>query len=184
MTLSYCKNCSWFSGPHYSFSTCNQTNELKRFLDVVRYFLSGWHIQPKGVKKPYNPILGEIFRCKWTCSDNSTSYYIAEQTSHHPPISAYFMANPENNLVIAGNFRPKSRFLGNSVVSQMDGSGTLYFLNRPDEEYSITYPNIYARGILFGTMLMEIGDSVKIECKKTGLQAEIDFRVKVKICKN
>lgn len=25
----------------------------KRFLQVAKYYLSGWHIKPKGVKKPY-----------------------------------------------------------------------------------------------------------------------------------
>jgi len=28
-------------------------------------YMSGFHIRPKGVKKPYNPILGEVFRCRW-----------------------------------------------------------------------------------------------------------------------
>lgn len=29
----------------------------KRFLQVAKYYLSGWHIKPKGVKKPYVVIL-------------------------------------------------------------------------------------------------------------------------------
>jgi len=148
-------------------------------LDVVRYFLSGWHIRPKGVKKPYNSVLGEFFRCQWICGDGSRSYYIGEQVSHHPPISAYVYANPQHQLVAIGNFKPKGRFLGNSVMSQMQGTSHLYFLNRPNEEYIITNPNVYARGILFGTMLMELGDSATITCDKTDLVAEIDFKVKV-----
>lgn len=134
------------------------------------------------MKKPYNPILGEYFRCHWeNPDDGSKSFYIAEQTSHHPPVSAYFMANPTNNLVITGNFKPKTKFLGNSIQSTLEGTSNVHFLNRPGEEYVLTNPNIYARGILFGKMLLELGDSVRISCEKTGLAANIDFIVKVNL---
>jgi hypothetical protein len=29
----------------------------ERFIEVLRYYLAGWHIKPKGVKKPYVSIL-------------------------------------------------------------------------------------------------------------------------------
>lgn len=145
-----------------------------------RYILciNGIILTVKGVKKPYNPVLGEYFRCHWNCADGTKSYYIAEQIEHHPPTSAYFMANPENNLVITGNFKPRTKFLGNSIQSKLEGQSNLYFLNRPEEEYVLSNPSIFARGILFGTMFLELGDSVRIECAKTGYHADIDFLVK------
>lgn len=63
-------------------------------------------------------------------------------------------------------------------MSVLQGTGHLFFTNRPGEEYVITNPNIYARGILFGTMLMELGDDVTVYCEKTDLRAEITFKVK------
>ena len=33
----------------------------------------------QGVKKPYNPIMGEVFHCKWDYGDKGTTLYIAEQ---------------------------------------------------------------------------------------------------------
>lgn len=152
-----------------------------RFLDIVKYYLSGWHIRPKGAKKPYNPVLGEIFRCKWMCSDETESFYISEQVSHHPPTSAYFYSNPENGIVAVGNFSPKPKFLGNSIVSVMNGETRMYFLKHPGEEYIFTYPNIYARGLLFGTTFLEIGDDSKVECESSDLVAEINFKVKVRL---
>ncbi|KAI8359723.1 hypothetical protein B0O80DRAFT_381915 [Mortierella sp. GBAus27b] len=134
-------------------------NPVERFVAVTRYFLSGWHIKPKGVKKPYNPILGEVFRSRWTFSDNTEAFYVAEQVSHHPPISAYYYTSPENNLTILGDLKPKSKFLGNSAATLMQGEIKVSFTNRPGEDYFITMPNVYARGILFGTMLMELGDA-------------------------
>ena len=164
--------------PDIILKTSQKEDELDRFLDVLKYFLSGFHTRPKGVKKPYNPVLGEFFRCKWEFEDGSTSYYVGEQVSHHPPISAFLYANPDNNLVIWGNLKPKSKFLGNSAATIMHGTSHLFFTDRPDEEYVIGNPNIYARGLLIGTMLLELGDKVSIECKKTGLMAEIEFKVK------
>jgi hypothetical protein len=172
--------------PQLISKTSLKDNAVERFIDVLKYFLSGWHIRPKGVKKPYNPVLGEIFRCRWKpleqesggIIDGSGAYFIAEQVSHHPPVSAYFYAYPEANIVATGNFRPKSKFLGNSVMSLMNGTNYVYFLNRPGEEYIISNPNIYARGILFGNMVMEIGDTATIKCLKSDLIAEIDFKTK------
>ncbi|KAI7821057.1 hypothetical protein BC939DRAFT_398873 [Gamsiella multidivaricata] len=131
---------------------------VERFVAVTRYYLSGWHIKPKGVKKPYNPILGEQFRAQWQFADGTEAFYVAEQVSHHPPISAFYYASPENNLSIIGDLLPKSKFLGNSAATLMQGEIRVSFTNRPGEDYIITMPNVYARGILFGTMLLELGD--------------------------
>lgn len=51
---------------------------------IVTFYLSGWHIKPRGVKKPYNPVLNEFFRCTYYYGDGSQAYYVAEQVSHHP----------------------------------------------------------------------------------------------------
>jgi hypothetical protein len=52
----------------------------ERFIKVLQYYLAGWHIKPKGVKKPYNPVLGEFFRCRYEYPDGSRGFYIAEQS--------------------------------------------------------------------------------------------------------
>lgn len=63
-------------------------------------------------------------------------------------------------------------------MSLLQGTSHLYFTNRPGEEYVISNPNVYARGILFGTMLMELGDEVTVTCEKNDLLAQIEFKVK------
>lgn len=111
------------SDPSFVDSAFNLGAPEDRFIQVLRYYLAGWHIKPKGVKKPcvpvslargfvarrkrallvaatarltpcrpphrYNPVLGEFFRCRYDYADGSAAYYIAEQVSHHPPISAW-----------------------------------------------------------------------------------------------
>jgi oxysterol-binding protein-related protein 8 len=51
----------------------------ERILLITKFYLAGWYIKPKGVKKPYNPVLGETFRCSYTQVDGSITTYFAEQ---------------------------------------------------------------------------------------------------------
>lgn len=75
-------------------------------VQVVKWYLSSYHAGRKSsvAKKPYNPILGEVFRCHWDvaedgngpseetvpegpvpwCKKNQLTF-VAEQVSHHPP---------------------------------------------------------------------------------------------------
>ncbi|KAG0374983.1 hypothetical protein BGX24_009681 [Mortierella sp. AD032] len=168
----------FMSHPEIIIQANHLEDPVARFVAVTRYFLSGWHIKPKGVKKPYNPILGEHFRSKWQFADGTEAFYVAEQVSHHPPISAYYYASPENNISIVGDLLPKSKFQGNSAATLMQGEINVSFTNRPGEEYFITMPNVYARGILFGTMLMELGDMAAVKCPKLDLVCSLEFKVK------
>ncbi|KAM0252043.1 hypothetical protein ACHAP5_001368 [Fusarium lateritium] len=156
---------------------------VERFVSVVKFYLSGWHIRPAGVKKPLNPILGEIFTCYWDLEDGKRAYYISEQTSHHPPKSSYFYMAPDHHIRIDGTLKPRSRFLGNSAASLMEGIAFLSLLNRgkdpaKGEQYILTQPNMYARGILFGKMKYELGDHSFVRCPELDLAADIEFKTK------
>jgi hypothetical protein len=155
---------------------------VQRFVSVVKFYLSGWHIKPPGVKKPLNPILGETFTCYWEFPDHTKGYYISEQTSHHPPKSSYFYMAPDHKIRIDGTLKPRSKFLGNSAASMMEGIAILRFLNRGQgskgERYILTQPNMYARGILFGKMKYELGDHSFVRCPELGLSADIEFKTK------
>lgn len=40
-------------------------------------------------------------------------------------------------------------------------------------------PNMYARGILFGKMIQELGDTSSVKNDKTGYSCDVEFRTKV-----
>lgn len=80
-----------------------------RIVQVCRWYLSAYHAGRKSAvaKKPYNPILGEIFQCHWDIPDEEKDAqlvpdgpipwcrrdqltFIAEQVSHHPPSECFF----------------------------------------------------------------------------------------------
>lgn len=99
--------------------------------------------------------------------------------SHHPPVSAYFYISPANGVLIYGELRPKSKFLGNSAATIMDGENRVILMNKPEDgEYSIRMPNMYARGILFGKLILELGDTSAVKNVKTGLSCDVEFKTK------
>ncbi|XP_039206699.1 oxysterol-binding protein-related protein 5 isoform X2 [Crotalus tigris] len=149
-----------------------------RIKQILRWYLSGFYKKPKGIKKPYNPILGETFRCCWFHPQtNSHTFYIAEQVSHHPPVSAFHVSNRKDGFCITGSILAKSKFYGNSLSALLDGQAKLTFLSS-GEEYVITMPYAHCKGILYGTMTMELGGKVTIDCEKSNHRAELEFKLK------
>lgn len=80
---------------------------------VVKFYLSGFYKKPKGLKKPYNPILGEVFRSYWhNTKTDSKTFYVAEQISHHPPVSSFYVTNRKEGFCIYGTVLARSKFYG------------------------------------------------------------------------
>ncbi|CAK7898765.1 oxysterol-binding protein homolog 7 [[Candida] anglica] len=170
---------NFFHTPDILIEANKTDDDLERFLLVVKWYLSGWHIAPKAVKKPLNPVLGEVFNCYWDdLPSNDSAYYISEQTSHHPPKSSYFYLVPGQKIRVDGIVVPISKFLGTSSAAIMEGSAHLTLGERDNEVYIVNQPNVYCRGILFGKMRTELGDHMYIKCPKSGYEADIEFKTK------
>nr|NP_001189251.1 Oxysterol-binding protein-related protein 8, isoform K [Drosophila melanogaster]NP_001189252.1 Oxysterol-binding protein-related protein 8, isoform L [Drosophila melanogaster]ADV37342.1 Oxysterol-binding protein-related protein 8, isoform K [Drosophila melanogaster]ADV37343.1 Oxysterol-binding protein-related protein 8, isoform L [Drosophila melanogaster] len=144
---------------------------------VVQWYLSSFYKKPKGLKKPYNPILGERFRCYWQHPSGSRTFYIAEQVSHHPPVSAFYVTNREDGFSITCSILAKSKFYGNSTSAVLEGAATMTLLPR-GECYTATTPYAHCKGILMGTLSMELGGKINIECENTGYRTELEFKLK------
>lgn len=168
------------------------TAEL-RMVKAVAWFLTAHHKRPKGVKKPYNPVLGESFRCRYTPAatvdgqpvgqtsagvNTSSVEWYAQQVTHHPPVSAMFARSLDGRVIAEGVFAPRTRFMGNSASLTPDGCCNLFLPEHDWEMYSITWPTAYVRGLIMGTMLQELGGTVRVRCQKTGLGADIEFVTK------
>ena len=98
---------------------------------LIKWYLSSWHyksyvillflLNSQGCKKPYNPIIGETFSCVVDTAESRVSY-VAEQCSHHPPVSAFYLENQKKGYCANGYIWTKSRFTGNSACSEMVGN--------------------------------------------------------------
>ncbi|XP_060805648.1 oxysterol-binding protein-related protein 9 isoform X1 [Amyelois transitella] len=189
-----------FAHPDQFVKIVDQPTPRDRMVQVVRWYLSSYHAGRKSqvAKKPYNPILGEIFRCHWDldgaettnantekqevgdgpvpwCSPEQLSF-VAEQVSHHPPISAFYAEHVNKRIQFEAWVWTKSKFLGLSIGVHNIGRGTVTLLDT-GEEYTLTFPNGYGRSILTVPWI-ELGGSVVIECPQTGHRANIEFLTK------
>ncbi|XP_026139471.1 oxysterol-binding protein-related protein 10 isoform X1 [Carassius auratus] len=157
-------------------------------------------------KKPYNPILGESFQCTWdvpqdkvrplrttssspapaaahstqTASNEGLGSYrlrfVAEQVSHHPPVSGFYCECKERQICVNTHVWTKSKFMGMSIGVSMVGEGVLHLLEH-DEEYVFTLPSAYARSILT-VPWVELGGKVSICCAKSGYSSAVTFHTK------
>ncbi|KAI3414218.1 hypothetical protein GPALN_011676 [Globodera pallida] len=184
----------FFAHPDEFIAANNENSAEKRFLAVVKYYLNSLFPGRRGniAKKPYNPILGETFRCRWTLPGTrpSTSKttngpfpgsatnqltFIAEQVSHHPPISAFHVDHREAGVSCTTYIHTKSSFsFPSSICAEMLGKATLKLHNHDDETYTITFPTAYGRSILT-TPFFELGGTVELRCDRTNYRAEITF---------
>ena len=166
--------------PQLLSGLADEADGLKRMEQVLRWYISGWHVRPEGIKKPYNPVLGELFQCDIVgAGDTGQFTYIAEQVSHHPPMTAFRIEWPEQKLVLSGSMKPEGKFLGNSAGSYLHGGCTLVLQTADGEEvYEMTYPDAFVRNLMVGTTTYELFGKAFISCAKTGLKAELEFREK------
>lgn len=184
--------------PDYFVRIGDANSPEERMQEVVKWYLTSIHVGRNGsvAKKPYNPIIGEVFHCSWKVPrDNCpaldgddvpegrtdskkyiTIKFSAEQVSHHPPVSAFFFECPEKQLSINAHIWTKSKFMGMSVGVNLVGDITLV-LGKVQESYSLAMPSAYARSILTEPWV-ELGGRVNISSPESGCQAVIVFHTK------
>ncbi|CAL8298260.1 unnamed protein product [Lota lota] len=102
--------------------------------------------------------------------------FVAEQVSHHPPVSGFYCECRERNMCVNAHVWTKSKFMGMSIGVSMVGEGVLSLLDH-DEEYVFTLPCAYARSILT-VPWVELGGKVSINCAKSGYSATVTFHTK------
>lgn len=178
-----------------------------RFLELVRFFLSGLPKERFG-KKPYNPVLGEVFRAAFQHRDGGGStVMLAEQVCHHPPMTALHLSNPTLGFVMCSHATPEPKLWGNSLEIKLKGlvrikltlpaadesagvangggdtpasrSGGGASGGLRTEEYVLTRPTILTSGYLgIGKQRMEFSGESIIRCEASDLEAVIDFKSK------
>eukprot|EP00048_Salpingoeca_helianthica_P013666 m.205957 g.205957 ORF g.205957 m.205957 type:complete len:850 (-) comp15533_c1_seq1:66-2615(-) len=153
-----------------------------RMLHVLRWFFSTYYKRPRGLKKPYNPLLGEVFRCMYTIPagaglPETQCFVVVEQVSHHPPITAIVVSNRRAGWVLHGQVRVGSKFLGNGIDAPFDAKLTLTLLEHR-EDYVMTLPDYHVKGLVLGSTTTEFGGPCSVHCKKTGYMADLKFLMK------
>ncbi|XP_026886607.2 oxysterol-binding protein-related protein 11 isoform X2 [Electrophorus electricus] len=185
----------FMSHPDLFVAITDGTSPMERMVRFVEYYLTSFHEGRKGAiaKKPYNPIIGEMFHCSWRVPKMAASHggvqkegfnpsdcyhlrFVAEQVSHHPPVSGFYAECPERLICVNTHVWTKSKFMGMSIGVSMVGEGNMHLLEH-GEEYTFGLPSAYARSILT-VPWVELGGKVNVNCAKTGYSAAITFQTK------
>jgi len=202
----------FFAHPDLFVSIADGQTPEDRMVTVLKWYLSSFHAGRRSsiAKKPYNPILGETFRCHWKLDDDDKKeeapekesekasevdsdrkltdegplpwcksddlVFVAEQVSHHPPITAFYCEHVKKRIAVNAHIYTKSSFLGMSVAVHNIGQGKLTLLDH-NEEYVVSFPSGFARSILT-VPWVELGGKISINCPQTNYTAQIEFKCK------
>jgi oxysterol-binding protein-related protein 9/10/11 len=104
--------------------------------------------------------------------------YLTEQTSHHPPVSAFYVHCPEKGLSARGFDQISAKFTGTSIKVTAGEYNMGIFItvdNRDGEQYQLTHPAAHLGGILRGALTVTVGDQCYVSCPKTRLKTILHY---------
>ena len=104
--------------------------------------------------------------------------YITEQTSHHPPISAFFIDCPVKGISARGFDQLSAKFTGTSIRVTPGAHNLGIFINlesRDNEEYQLTHPVAHLGGLLRGSLSVTVADTCFITCPKTKIKVILHY---------
>ena len=115
-------------------------------------------------------VLGEELTCWTDHADGSRTVFRAEQVSHHPPMSCFFMFNETHNVYFECNVEFGVTFHGNSVTISTKGYGEIRLGN---EVYTISkyIPDLKIDSVVFGSRRQSWRGEWEITCNESGLGA-------------
>ncbi|KAG6038906.1 hypothetical protein E4U41_003553 [Claviceps citrina] len=104
--------------------------------------------------------------------------YLTEQTSHHPPVSAFHIACPQRGLTARGFDQITAKFTGTSVKVLPGEHNLGIFIsldNFGGETYQLTHPAAHLGGILRGSLSVSVSEMAYITCPETKLKAILHY---------
>ncbi|MCJ1294263.1 hypothetical protein MMC34_005821 [Xylographa carneopallida] len=190
---------NYLDRPETFISIGDPEDEVTRMLAVLRFWFTKDLKYVKGKPcKPYNSALGEFFRCNWEVVDDAPPIstrtdrplsssgtnkpvrvsYLTEQTSHHPPVSAFWVDCPEKGITARGFDQLSAKFTGTSIRVTPGAHNLGIFINiqrRNNEEYQLTHPAAHLGGLLRGSLSVTVSDICFVTCPKSKLKVILHY---------
>jgi len=104
--------------------------------------------------------------------------YLTEQTSHHPPVSAFYVDCPAKGISARGFDQIAAKFTGTSIRVSPGAHNLGIFItihNRDDEAYQLTHPTAHLGGLLRGALSVTVGDQCFVTCPKTKIKTILRY---------
>ena len=143
---------------------------VKRIELVTAFALSTLASSNVRLSKPFNPLLYETFELS---RPDLGFDFVAEQVSHHPPISAFYCKGKK--FEFNGTVEPRVKFWGKSIEVLPTAFFHLKFTEK-NETYSWQGCDCSINNIIVGRMYMALQGQMVIKCPETDLQVIVKFR--------
>ncbi|PHH75894.1 hypothetical protein CDD80_1980 [Ophiocordyceps camponoti-rufipedis] len=104
--------------------------------------------------------------------------YLTEQTSHHPPVSAFYVSCPEKGISARGFDQITAKFTGTSVkvLPGEHNMGIFITLDRRGgETYQLTHPAAHLGGLLRGSLHVSVSEMAYISCPQTKIKVILHY---------
>lgn len=104
--------------------------------------------------------------------------YITEQTSHHPPVSAFFVDCPARGITARGFDQLSAKFTGTAIRVTPGAHNLGIFItlaNRGNEEYQLTHPAAQLGGLLRGALSVSVSDVCFVTCPKSRIKVILHY---------
>lgn len=151
------------------FDAANERDPVKRMACVAGFIIASYASTDDRMWKPFNPLLGETYEVM-----RKSFRVIAEQVSHHPPISAFHAEAP--NVVYYGTVAPTFKMGGQTIEAAANGSFSIVLTNI-NEVYTWVVDSIKTRvnNLMFGKQWMENIGKVMVKNQSNGMRATLHF---------
>lgn len=148
-------------------------NPVERMEYVCAFIISCLSANCHRIIKPFNPLLYETYEINYEQEDGSYVKTLAQQVSHHPPITAVF--SESDNFIYNGSVNPKIKFWGRSIEVQPDGQCSIY-LKRHKETYIFKSVSCSVHNIIVGKLWFEHRGPLDVKCVESNIQANLVFK--------
>uniref|UniRef100_A0A7E4UY78 Oxysterol-binding protein n=1 Tax=Panagrellus redivivus TaxID=6233 RepID=A0A7E4UY78_PANRE len=168
--LSFLQRLGEYMEYHELITYASKSSDpVKRIEYITAFAMSALASGNVRLTKPFNPLLGETYELN---HPELGFEFVAEQVSHHPPISAFFSQGPEFEFY--GSVNPLVKFWGRSVEIVPQASFTL-ILKPYNEVYTWQAASCSVNNIMMGKMYMCLTGTMNIVCLQTHLNCNVKF---------
>ncbi|KAA8499882.1 Oxysterol-binding protein-related protein 6 [Porphyridium purpureum] len=143
----------------------------ERLLLVAALGLSHYSSTMERLGKPFNPLLGETFEL---VSKARHIRVIAEQVSHHPPVSCIHVEGAGGAWTYRSNIEVKNKFWGKSLEVFPTGWNHVEFRDH-DEHFTYFQPITCVHNIMVGNLWVDNYGDVLVKEHKSGMQVLVSL---------
>jgi len=123
------------------------------------------------IGKPFNPLLGETYEL---VRDDMDFKLVAEQVSHHPPVSALYVES-QSGFELTMSMEPELKFWGKDIEVRPKGNVTIK-IPKYGDVYTFSYVSSGVHNIIIGNLWIELYGVCEIVNHNTGDRAIVNFK--------